>query len=487
MDFFKTVFSDDLDPPKSESSKTPSKNNERQDPDQDSPSNQPGSETIGVEAGGDGGWSFGGLIKTLATKSESVIETYRRDLKEFGSGLKKEIEVAQGSLETVSHKIDEIGTNVIKGTAQIISQGKDAILVDGHESDSSDASNSQYNSAQQSLNSKRYSRFDAQVRAIQGDTSTYCEEPEDLDDYNKWKSGFVLDEKSEQIDGLLEENAAMGSIYEKIVPDTVDRHTFWFRYFYRVHKLKQAEDLRAKLVKRAISREEEEEDLSWDVDDEDDVDEGNAVPKLVTAKSRELGSEDGSKVAKDVELSSSNVEQVGSACEDANVDSNRDSSASIEKIVKEENPVEEHGGNSGIVDGKGEKSSNLDKGNDGDSVKPSEEKESKQKMHLEEDYEVSNKDLVSKSDDKAALDGKTEGVESCKDSDVSVVSSQPSMPEEEDLGWDEIEDLSIIDDKKTTHSGSPDRAELRKRLSNAAEDDEDLSWDIEDDDEPIKA
>ena len=35
-------------------------------------------------------WSFGGLITTLASKSESIIETYRRDLEEVGSGLKKE-------------------------------------------------------------------------------------------------------------------------------------------------------------------------------------------------------------------------------------------------------------------------------------------------------------------------------------------------------------------------------------------------------------
>lgn len=38
------------------------------------------------------------------------------------------------------------------------------------------------------------------------------------------------------------------------------------RYFYRVSKLKQAEDMRVELVKRAISR--EEEDFSWDVDDD---------------------------------------------------------------------------------------------------------------------------------------------------------------------------------------------------------------------------
>ncbi|KAJ0014864.1 hypothetical protein Pint_19823 [Pistacia integerrima] len=54
------------------------------------------------------------------------------------------------------------------------------------------------------------------------------------------------------------------------------------------------------------------------------------------------------------------------------------------------------------------------------------------------------------------------------------------------LGWDEIEDLSSIDEKKVTHDGSPNRADLRKRL-HVAKEEEDLSWDIEDEDEPVKA
>ncbi|KAJ0014857.1 hypothetical protein Pint_19824 [Pistacia integerrima] len=47
------------------------------------------------------------------------------------------------------------------------------------------------------------------------------------------------------------------------------------------------------------------------------------------------------------------------------------------------------------------------------------------------------------------------------------------------FGWDEIEDLSNIDEKKVTHARSPNRAYLRKRLS-VVEEEEDLSWDIED-------
>jgi hypothetical protein len=85
------------------------------------------------------------------------------------------------------------------------------------------------------------------------------------------------------------------------------------------------------------------------------------------------------------------------------------------------------------------------------------------------------------------VEGTTVGVESGRDSDVSLVSSQPSLPEE-DLGWDEIEDIGSNDENKGDAVGSSYRVDLHKRLS-AAEEDEDLSWDIEDDDDnvPVKS
>ncbi|KAH7577488.1 hypothetical protein JRO89_XS01G0257700 [Xanthoceras sorbifolium] len=446
MDFFKTVFADDPDPPTTESesesepeSKSP-KNNQQQEenPDSNSPPNSNPSSAAG-------GWSFGGIIKTLSSKSESVLETYRRDLQEFGSGLKKEIEVAQGSLGTVSTAIDEIGSSVLKGTAQIISQGKEAILAIDHESDSSDSNLYSSNNLNNSGQQKKYSRFDAQVRAIQGDVNTYCEEVDDLDDYKKWKSGLVLDDMSEEIESLFEENGAMESIYQRVVPNSVDHETFWCRYFYRVFKLKQAEDLRANLVKRAISRE-EDEDLSWDVDDED-----------------EDRDETESDVAKKVNL----------------METEAVSSKVSEQIVKEK---------SLRADEKEEKisRSNVDEVGKGNVAESSDEHVVNENVDKEKIDGLNQESVGLKSDEKVSLAAKTDPSESSKGSDFSVVSSQPSMAEEEDLGWDEIEDLSSIDDKKVTHGGSPSKADLRKRLS-AAEEEEDLSWDIEDEDEPVKS
>ncbi|THG01518.1 hypothetical protein TEA_027117 [Camellia sinensis var. sinensis] len=86
---------------------------------------------------------FGGLIKTFATRSASVIEPYRRDLKEFGSGLQKETavfrEVASRAVKDLPSSI-EVGASVAHGslghaidgvltsTAEIIAHGQATLL-----------------------------------------------------------------------------------------------------------------------------------------------------------------------------------------------------------------------------------------------------------------------------------------------------------------------------------------------------------------------
>ncbi|XP_050363400.1 uncharacterized protein LOC126782231 isoform X2 [Argentina anserina] len=441
MNFFKSVFADE---PESASPLS-------QDPDPN-PQRHPNPSATG-------GWNFGDLIKTIATKSETVIETYRRDLQEFGSGLKKEIEVAQGSLETVGTKIDELGTTVLQGTAQIISH---SILNPDHESDSPDSSAAA--AARRSLSSKRYSRFESQLRAAQGDASTYCEEPEEAEEYGRWRLGFALEEKREEIEELLEGNGAMEAVYKRVAPSVVDDETFWSRYYFRVYKLKQAEDVRASLVRRAISVEEEDE-LSWDVDDvEYDEDHGgsNAVAKSTLGKEREVVS----------------VDQAGGEGFSSNVDAGEANEAA-KKVVEEESAAR-------AAEVVGEE--------EGKSLETKGDKESEEKANVVGDSGVQsksdeeNKDLPSKSDEAVALEGKKdEAPASSKESGVSAASVRSSAEpeEEEDLGWDEIEDLSSIDEKRVTpgaSGGSANTAELQKRLS-TAEDEEDLSWDIDDDDD----
>ncbi|KAK1400453.1 hypothetical protein POM88_000058 [Heracleum sosnowskyi] len=56
------------------------------------------------------------------------------------------------------------------------------------------------------------------------------------------------------------------------------------------------------------------------------------------------------------------------------------------------------------------------------------------------------------------------------------------------LEWDEIDDVEGNDENKVSHGESASKVDTRKRLSVAeVDDDDDLSWNIEDDDELEKA
>jgi hypothetical protein len=91
---------------------------------------------------------------------------------------------------------------------------------------------------------------DEQVRAMQRDSSTYCDEPKDVDEYEAWIRSFRIDDRKDEIEELLSSNAFMQELQNRIVPLVVEYDVFWTRYFFHLHKLQQVENARANLVKR---------------------------------------------------------------------------------------------------------------------------------------------------------------------------------------------------------------------------------------------
>ncbi|KAK9691902.1 hypothetical protein RND81_09G227400 [Saponaria officinalis] len=439
MDFFKSVFSDET--PESPPSSDPQSSSPSQTLISDtSPKSSSSSDDDNATAdtagyGGGGGWSFGGLIQTLASKSETIIETYRRDLQEFNDGLKSETQVlknvaaskAQVSLESVGKAVDSLGAAV----SEIMSiAGDDRIKAEQSPENQSSVSRDV---------GVKYSRFEAQLRMIQMDERTYVEdnvEDGEKEEFEKWKLGFDLGEYAAEVEMLLRRREnGVAAIYERVVPSLVDGETFWLRYFYRVWRLKKAEFVRAKLVKRAIDGEDEEEELSWDVEDDNDNDNNDNV---------DLRKED----VKLNEVSNVSLKEENDNDNNNDVVPTRKEAVNLNEVTNV--PVKE--GNTSV--------------------------ESTEK-------EVDNVEVVVKKDE--AKEGNS-GVEESKDSDITVMSNQKLWTEdeeEEELGWDEIDDVGSGEDEKKGSS----RVEPGKRLSVAsvaAEDDEDLSWGIEDDDEPIK-
>ncbi|XP_055813326.1 uncharacterized protein LOC129882864 [Solanum dulcamara] len=539
MDFFKSILSDDPDPDPPLSKKPLDSSPEQSQVDPDQNLGKPNSRSDSTpDDGGDGDgdgdddggvWSFGGLLKTLSNRSESVLETYRRDLQEFGSGLKKETELFRevasravkdlpNSIEvgtTVSHAID----GVIKSTTDIISQGKETLLA------SSDAE-PETPDASRSLNSGRYSRFESQLMNIQSDPNTFCVDPEDLEEYKKWESDFDLKEKSKEIEILIEENGPLEGIYRRVVPNEADNETFWCRYFYKVYKLKQQERVRANLVKRAISIDDDEE-LSWDVDDDDDNEqesnakskldvqgkEGSVIESSVNEVKKESATQDSTNVSKEVPTNNSEPNKQDSTNIAKEVPTNKSESIKQDSsnVAKEvptnkSEPIKQDSTNyakevptnksepskqdstnvvkqathsdesktlsSAVVDRKEENQSNVDGGGKSQVVESVESNKDSKK----EDTEVTTlskkeEGVVTGSEGKTARDG------SGKDGGVPIASSQKTGADEDDLDWDEIEDIEGNDDiKATSQVASSSRDDLRKRLS-VEEDDEDLSWD----------
>lgn len=320
---------------------------------------------------------------------------------------------------------------------------------DGVESEQSSAAGAQV----------RYSRFEAQLRALQADPATFTADPEDAEDFAAWSEGFSLDERKDEIEALCYDSDALEAMVDRLVPDTVESEVFWARYFYRVHRLKQQDDARAKLVQRVIAQE-EDEDLSWEVDDEDEEEEQQKEDaKEPVARQQEATKEE---VKHEVEAKGNEkVLEESAALEGEQTNADEPQPAVL--------------GSSLVVVDEKEEPKNTDEPQPvvfGSSlvVVDEEEKEGHSKSNVEES-----------GDKKEAA--KHETSDSSKDSDYSIVSRQRTM-EEEDLEWDEIEDLGEHEEKKgSTHDPSPaQKEELRKRLS-VAEDDEDLSWDIEDDDD----
>ncbi|KAM3348889.1 hypothetical protein ACQJBY_022227 [Aegilops geniculata] len=330
-------------------------------------------EEAGEEGVSGGGWSFGGLMKTFSSRSESVLEGYRRDLQDLGSGLRVETTALRAAAARAAAALPgalEAGASVASDRLESVGQAVD---------DLGAAAAGLLSHANEALRS-----VDADGEDATGDGSSQISE------------------------------SASGASWRSSLPSK--------KYFFAVDKLRQAEDVRTKLVSRAMSKEDEEE-LSWEVDDDEDDNQGDHKQGTVTIPDKK-------------------EEQIGeSVSHEAQVEGKQEVSVN-EKYAAEDKEM--------IL------------------VAPK-----------DDNGESSGEASTPKSSNGTGQEEKTEAGDSCKESDLSLV-SRPSV-QEEDLSWEEIEDVGDQDEKK---AGSPRSSpsskveDIRKRL-NSVEDDEDLSWDVD--------
>jgi hypothetical protein len=127
--------------------------------------------------------------------------------------------------------------------------------------------------------------------ALQNELTTYCTEPVEQEEFLAWKKEFRIQSLTDEISRLWTTNEKIREIHTKlgnkqlqlifyancffghlifqIVPLAVSYADFWERYYFKLHKLNQEEERRAALVKRATNTYQEEEEVGWDMDDDE--------------------------------------------------------------------------------------------------------------------------------------------------------------------------------------------------------------------------
>jgi hypothetical protein len=128
--------------------------------------------------------------------------------------------------------------------------------------------------------SQRYSRLEADIAAMQRDSSTYCDQPEDTEQFQQWLQDFDLKEKKKEIGSIIGSNAFMAELQSRIVPLIVSYEDFWTRYFYRLHKLHAKHEAIQALTSKASEAgmplgggRKEEAELGWGTDEEGEEEE----------------------------------------------------------------------------------------------------------------------------------------------------------------------------------------------------------------------
>ena len=118
--------------------------------------------------------------------------------------------------------------------------------------------------------------FEQRVSAMQRDSDTYCEDPEDAAAFAAFVREFDLDAAKTEVDAILASNSFMRTMSERIVPVVVEYDAFWTRYFFRLRALER--ECRAKEPEEA-EREANDAEKEGAVEDKGTVEEKGADEK----------------------------------------------------------------------------------------------------------------------------------------------------------------------------------------------------------------
>lgn len=128
-----------------------------------------------------------------------------------------------------------------------------------------------------SSGTKVLSPSEARLYAIRTDPATFCNEPDNEEEFHSWSPSFNLEDRKTEISSLMLDCSKIRSLYTKLVPTAVSHCDFWQRYYFKLHQHDKAEARRAMLVERAQKK---HDDIGWE-DDEDDWVQPKNIPENI--------------------------------------------------------------------------------------------------------------------------------------------------------------------------------------------------------------
>ena len=96
-------------------------------------------------------------------------------------------------------------------------------------------------------------RFDAQLHVIHSTLDSFLTDPASPE-WEKWKSDFNVEAKTDAIAKDLEKHEHLRTAMEKCVPERVDYATFWGRYYFLRYVIESEEQRRREMLKGNLSQ-----------------------------------------------------------------------------------------------------------------------------------------------------------------------------------------------------------------------------------------
>lgn len=215
-------------------------------------------------------WGWDNIVKAAKEKTISTLETVKSDFNEFKTIMTNDT------------------TNLINSaTAQLVEKSNTAsFLLDSFDNKVKIETSNRLN-----LSATASNRYENELKAIQLDENIYLSDPEEAEEFTKWKESFNPDDFKATVSDLLIENSSMHLIYSKLVPAQLSNDQFWCRYFYRINIFEEEQKKRIKLLERVkeATNMTTDETVNWDEDDSDNEDDKtiNESPKKVTDENNE--------------------------------------------------------------------------------------------------------------------------------------------------------------------------------------------------------